>query len=215
MNENDTLIGTEGQLDGVQRDLSVTEGDGDPDVVSRISQDYPTTVEDLWDACTNPERLPRWFAPVTGDLELGGRYQVEGNANGTITACQPPKSFSATWEFGDGVSYIEVRVDPVDDGARLTLEHRGDVPREFLTTYGAGATGVGWDLAFLGMAIHIATGADAPAESTDWVQTEEYRQFVAGSSSRWADAAIAAGVPEADTRAAEERTTTFYTVQET
>ncbi|HLR95335.1 MAG TPA: SRPBCC family protein [Jiangellaceae bacterium] len=213
MDENNTLIRTEGQLDTVQRGLTVTEAEDAPAVISNISQVYPTTVEDLWDACTNPERLPRWFAPVSGDLELGGHYQVEGNASGTITACEPPTSFSATWEFGDGVSYIEVHVDAVDDGARLTLEHRGDMPREFWTTYGAGATGVGWDLAFLGMAIHITTGADAPAESTDWVQTEEYRQFVAGSSHRWADAAIAAGVPELDARAAEERTTGFYTTE--
>lgn len=215
MTENHTAIRAEGQLDAVQRGLSVTEGDEAAAVVSSISQVYPTMVEDLWEACTTAERLPRWFAPVSGDLEIGGRYQIEGNASGTISTCEPPRSFSATWEFGDGVSYIDVHVDPVDDGARLTLEHRGDMPHEFWTTYGAGATGAGWDLAFLGMWLHITTGADAPDESTDWVRTEEYRQFVAGSSRRWADAAIAAGVPEADARAAEERTTAFYTDQET
>ena len=31
-------------------------------------------IDDVWDACTNPERIPRWFLPVSGDLRLGGRY---------------------------------------------------------------------------------------------------------------------------------------------
>ena len=31
-----------------------------------------------------PERIPRWFLPVSGDLRLGGRYQLEGNAGGEV-----------------------------------------------------------------------------------------------------------------------------------
>ena len=49
----------------------------------------------LWDACTNAERIPRWFLPVSGDLRLGGRYQLEGNAGGTIERCDPPRSLRA------------------------------------------------------------------------------------------------------------------------
>lgn len=45
-----------------------------------IRRSYDADIEDVWDACTNPERLPRWFLPVSGDLRLGGRYQFEGNA---------------------------------------------------------------------------------------------------------------------------------------
>ena len=61
---------------------------------------YDTSVDDLWDALTSKERIPRWFLPVEGDLKLGGRYQLKGNAGGTITACTPPNHFAATWEFG-------------------------------------------------------------------------------------------------------------------
>ena len=49
-----------------------------------VSQAYNATVADLWDACTNPERIARWFLPISGDLRLGGRYQFEGNAGGII-----------------------------------------------------------------------------------------------------------------------------------
>ena len=46
-----------------------------------ITQTYDAPVEDVWDACTNPERIPRWFLPVSGDLRLGGRYQLEGDVD--------------------------------------------------------------------------------------------------------------------------------------
>jgi hypothetical protein len=31
-----------------------------------ISQTYDATVEDVWDACTDAERIARWFLPVSG-----------------------------------------------------------------------------------------------------------------------------------------------------
>ena len=89
--------------------------------VMTISQAYQTGIDDLWDACTNPERISRWFLPVSGELRLGGRFQIQGNASGTIERCDPPKSFGATWEFGGEVSWIEVRLNPEADGS-TTLE---------------------------------------------------------------------------------------------
>lgn len=205
------------QLDAVERGLTITQqDDATATVVSELSQVYATTVADLWEAVTSPDRLPRWFAPVSGELELGGRYQVEGNAGGTIEVCEPPRTFRVTWEFAGNVSWVTVRVEQAgDDGARLTLEHTATeaFPNDFWATYGPGATGVGWDLAFLGLALHIATGADKPAES-ELEQDEQTREFIAGSSRRWADTSVAAGTAEEAARAAERATTAFYTGQE-
>ena len=36
--------------------------------VVTVSQTYPADLEDVWDACTNPERIPRWFLPISGEL---------------------------------------------------------------------------------------------------------------------------------------------------
>ncbi len=44
---------------------------------------YAGAVDEVWDALTNPERIPRWFLPISGELRLGGRYQLTGNAGGT------------------------------------------------------------------------------------------------------------------------------------
>ena len=114
-----------------------------------ISQVYAASIDDVWDACTNPIRIPRWFLPVTGDLKPGGHYQIEGNASGTIERCDPPRGFTATWEFGGQISWIEVRLaSEPPDGTRLELEHIAD-PGTPWAEFGPGAVGVGWQMALI------------------------------------------------------------------
>ena len=43
---------------------------GKPALVAVAIRSYDTTVDDLWEAITTPERLARWFLPVEGDLKL-------------------------------------------------------------------------------------------------------------------------------------------------
>lgn len=74
-----------------------------------LSRGYSTTIKNLWDAVTNDERLPRWFLTITGKLELGGRYQLEGYAGGLINACEPPSHLAITWEFGGDVSWVVIQ----------------------------------------------------------------------------------------------------------
>ena len=94
-----------------------------------ISQVYAAPIDDLWDACTNPVRIPRWFLPVTGDLKPGGRYQIEGNASGTIERCDPPREFTATWEFGGQTSWIEVRLASEPPAGRGSNSSTSPTPR--------------------------------------------------------------------------------------
>ncbi|MEM7635602.1 MAG: SRPBCC domain-containing protein [Pseudomonadota bacterium] len=70
---------------------------GNPVRVVRAERVYMTGQTDLWDALTNIERIRRWFSPVSGELHLGGRYQIEGNAGGTITRCDEPEALDVTW----------------------------------------------------------------------------------------------------------------------
>ena len=127
---------------------------------STISQNYDTDIDDLWDACTDPDRIRRWFLPISGELRLGGRYQIEGNAGGTIERCEPPHMFAATWEYGGEVSWIEVRFTALADGRTLfELEHIAHVDDTRWAEFGPGATGVGWDLTLMGLANHLADDA--------------------------------------------------------
>jgi hypothetical protein len=54
-----------------------------------IRRRYDAPIQDVWEACTDPERLSRWFLPVTGDLRVGGRFSLQGNAGGEILRCDP------------------------------------------------------------------------------------------------------------------------------
>ncbi|WP_171110690.1 MULTISPECIES: SRPBCC family protein [Streptomyces] len=181
--------------------------------VVTVSQTYDASLDDVWDACTNAERLPRWFAPVTGELRLGGRYQVQGNASGTIERCDPPKGFFATWEFGGDVSWIELRLTADgDERTRFELEHIAHVDDERWAQFGPGAVGVGWDLAVMGLATHLSSGAAVdPAVAEAWATSEEGIRFITLSSEGWYAASVASGEAEQSAREAADRTTAFYT----
>ena len=201
------------EINSVQRQVgsrTLDAGEARSVTVARV---YDTTPEDLWDACTNPERIPRWFMPVTGDLQPGGRFQIEGNASGTIERCDPPRSFAATWEYGGETSWIELRLTPEPGGrTRFELEHLAHVDDERWGQFGPGAVGVGWDLAVVGLSLHLATGEPVdPGAVETWSTSDEGRRFMTRSSELWAEASIAAGTPAADAEAAAARTTGFYT----
>jgi len=147
---------------------------------------------------------------------VGGRYQLEGNAAGTIERCDPPRGFTATWEYGGDVTWIELRLSPEPDGGtRFELEHIAHVEDERWAQFGPGAVGVGWDLALIGLTVHLASGGSRdPHEVMAWSTSEEGRRFMSASSERWRDASVAAGTDRAAAEAAADRTTAFYTGSE-
>jgi uncharacterized protein YndB with AHSA1/START domain len=207
------MIDVKHQINEVRREVgSRVLETGEARVVT-ISQTYEGDLDDVWDACTNPERIPRWFLPVSGDLRVGGRYQLQGNAGGTVERCDPPNSFAATWEMGGETSWIEVRLSEQPDGRiRFELEHVAHVTDERWAQFGPGAVGVGWDLALIGLVRHLSGEPRVdPQQAFAWTVSDEGRQFIALSSDLWCEASIAAGTPTAGARAAAERTTAFYT----
>ncbi len=201
----------EGHLSAVERSLSSLERDGQPARAVTLSRSYATTIEDLWDAVTNGERIPRWFLPVSGELELGGRYQLEGNAGGVITACERASHLALTWEFGEDLSWVEVRFSDNGSGrARLTLTHTAHLS-EHWGEYGPGAVGVGWELGLLGLALHLTQPNEPKPDETAFATSREGKAFITGSSEGWGQTAVAVGTNPDVARAAARRTTMFYT----
>ncbi|MCK9793768.1 SRPBCC family protein [Isoptericola sp. 4D.3] len=197
----------------VAREIRTAERDGAPTKVAVARRTYAADRADLWDALTSPERLPRWFLPVSGDLTMGGRYQLEGNAGGTVERCDAPESFAVTWEFGGSVSWLEVSLSDSDRGTVLELVHEASVPPELWDQYGPGATGVGWDLALMGLGLHVADPSAPldPQASEAWSLSPDGVAFARLAATRWADAAIVDGDDPDAARAAAERTVAFYT----
>lgn len=200
-------------LGAVIREVASREHQGKPARVVIATRRYDTDMDDLWDALTSAERIPRWFLPISGDLKLGGRYQFEGNAGGEITRCEPPRLLAVTWEYGGGVSWLIVTLkDDAAGGTRLELEHIAHVEGDFWDRFGPGAVGVGWDLALMGLARHLASGAAVDrAEAMAWSTSAEGKDFMRRTSEAWGEASIAAGTEESAARAAAARTTAFYT----
>ncbi len=202
-------------LRAVERTVSSLERDGKPARAVTVARSYKTTVEDLWDAVTNGERIPRWFLPISGELKLGGRYQLEGNAGGVITACERPLYLTVTWEFGGEVSWVEVRISDEGAGqARLTLTHTAHLS-EHWSEYGPGATGVGWELGLMGLTLHLAQPSAPRPDEAVFSASPAGKSFIAGSSEGWGQASIVAGTDTEAALAAASRTTAFYTGEAT
>ncbi|QIB66920.1 SRPBCC family protein [Kineobactrum salinum] len=197
-------------LGAVSRTVTELEREGKPARNVTLERIYDTSPDDLWEAVTNPERLTRWFLPVSGDLKPGGHFQLKGNAGGTIRECDPPGFLSITWEFGGGMSWVEVRIAAESESrARLTLSHICPVDDHW-KKYGPGAVGVGWDLALLALVFHFVDGAEQLDEAT-FSASSEGKAYITGASGDWRQAAVASGDDAAHAEAAAERTTAFYT----
>ncbi|MQM28136.1 SRPBCC family protein [Glycomyces albidus] len=196
----------------VTREIRTGERDGEPTKVLVARRAYRADQADVWDALTSAERLPRWFLPVSGDLEVGGRYQFEGNAGGVVERCDAPDSLAVTWEFGGGMSWLEVRLSKLEGGTSLELVHEAPVDPEMWRQFGPGAVGVGWDGAIHGLGVHLATGVPLdPAAFEAFMVSPEgvaYARLLAGA---WAEAAIADGDDPEAAQAAAEAVVGFYT----
>lgn len=200
------------QIGAVTRQVQRLDYEGKPAKSVVIAQTYHTSVDDLWNAVTTAERIPRWLMPITGELKLGGRYQLVGNAGGTILVCDAPRFLKVTWEYGGKVSWVTATIEPVSaKSARLTIEHIAH-PDEHWTQFGPGAVGIGWDLMVLGLATHIETGgSNVPEEGMKWVMSEGGKAFMRQSNEAWCEADITGGEDPEAAKAAAGRTITAYT----
>ena len=196
----------------VTREVRSGIRDGAPTKIAIARRIYPADQADLWDALTNADRIPRWFLPVSGDLRVGGRYQLEGNAGGVVERCKEPESFAVTWEFGGMLSWLEVTLTPAGERTALELAHEAYVDPDLWGQFGPGAVGVGWDLALMGLGRHLDSGAPVDPElAITFPASPEGAEFIRSAAADWAAAAIADGEEPGAARQAAARTATFYT----
>ena len=122
---------------GTMRALDQTHG------AIRVEDVYDTDIDDLWEACTAPERLARWIAEVSGDLSVGGEFHARFTSGwegtGRVEVCEPPRRLVVrTREQDDQVdTVVEATLTSVGDTTVLVVEERG-LPVGDLAAYGAG-----------------------------------------------------------------------------
>ena len=202
------------QVSAVRRTLGSRTLEAGEARVSTISQVYDTGIDDMWEVVTSPERIGRWFLPITGELKQGGHYQLEGNAGGTITRCDKPHGYAATWEYGGEVSWIEVRLTPSAGGTRFELEHVAHVKDEFWEQFGPSATGIGWDMGLMGLAMYLSDPASPPPDAeakAAWATSPDGLLLMRLSTDAWAAAAVADGEDPSVAAARADRCYGVYT----
>ena len=195
MTRGTAMIDIETQIGAIERTVSRTpREDGGENVTVLARRTYRSDPEDTWSALTDPSRIARWFMPISGDLRVGGNFQLEGNAGGDILECDRPHRFRVT--FGAETSFLEIRLSPDGDGA-TTLELEHTVPIEMAQS-GAGAmwVGPGWDGAMMGLGLYFAGEvADDPVAAAN---SPEAVAFNAKSVQAWADVVEASGTATAE-----------------
>jgi uncharacterized protein YndB with AHSA1/START domain len=174
-----------------------------------IRRRYDAAVDDVWDACTDPERLSRWFLPVTGELREGGRFSVQHNASGEILRCEPPRLLRVSWEYGEQpASQVELRLAAEDSAGDagttvLELEHSRIAGRIEIAgreidpvlndaASGLWGIGTGWELPLtIGLERYLRGELpDRPA--VEWFEvTDEVLALADRTGAAWA--AVAAG----------------------
>jgi uncharacterized protein YndB with AHSA1/START domain len=169
-------------LNGTMRGLDDIRG------AVRVEDRYDTGIDDVWDACTTPERLARWIATVSGELRAGGTVDVVFTSTWSgparIEVCEAPHHLLLTMEPGtDEETQVEAWLTAEGQQTRLVVEERG-LPIAQLHFYGAG-----WQvhLEDLGRALR----SDEPVHADGWSEqrpAEAWRERWAELTPAYADA---------------------------
>lgn len=153
-----------------------------------IRRTYDAGIADVCERLTDPDRMKRWFLPISGDLRVGGSFQLEGNAAGDILRCEPPRLLQVS--FGGPTSLVELRLAPEgEDRPRLELEHT--VPID---------VGPGWDGGFVALDLYLRGEiSDAPVAAAS---SPEGQELSKRSVDAWLAVLQASGTATADEIAA-------------
>jgi uncharacterized protein YndB with AHSA1/START domain len=144
---------------GTMRALDETRG------AVRVEDIYNTDIEDLWEACTTPERLVRWIAEVSGDLLVGSTVQAAFTSTwagpARIEVCDRPHHLLLTMDPGtEDESELEAWLTEEGDTTRLVVEERG-LPLDRLHLHASG-----WQAHFEDLARSLA--GSPPAWEACW-----------------------------------------------
>ncbi|GAB2464632.1 uncharacterized protein YndB with AHSA1/START domain [Conyzicola lurida] len=121
----------------------------------RMHDRFDTSIEDLWSAMTEPDRVARWIGRIDGDLRVGGSFSArltshwEGTAR--VDVCEPHTHLVVTMRPGEeDETVFEARLTAADGATDLLVEERG-LPLETISAHGAG-----WQAHLEDLAAHIA-----------------------------------------------------------
>lgn len=114
------------EADEVRRKLTVEPAGA----AVRLERHLDARPEQVWSACTDPDRLRRWLGVVIGRPAAGSTVTLAMTADDVATCrldrCEAPRLLVCGWREGSGPDTV-LRLELTAEGAgtRLVLEHRG------------------------------------------------------------------------------------------
>jgi uncharacterized protein YndB with AHSA1/START domain len=188
-------------LNGTYREIDYRETPAGRVRSLLIRREYDAGIADVWEAITDPDRLRRWFLPVTGDLREGGTFQLKDNAGGEIRRCDPPGLLAVTWAYGDApAADVELRLSESAGVTTLELHHapvaetidfggRDIDPVLNDAETGIWGLGSGWELGFIGLASYLR--GEFPADPEAAEMNPELIEAANRISAAWSDVVTA------------------------
>jgi uncharacterized protein YndB with AHSA1/START domain len=121
--------------------LGTAEGQG----VVRMEDRFDTSIDDVWSALTDRERLAVWYGTVEGEMAPGGEYRAHLHASGwegtgRIEAFDAPRHMRVVTTMDSdepNEDVLQLTLTPDGDGTQVIWEERG-MPEHLLAAYGAG-----------------------------------------------------------------------------
>jgi uncharacterized protein YndB with AHSA1/START domain len=142
---------------------SLREADGRG--IIHVEDVYPTDIDDLWSAISQPARLGRWLAKVEGDTSIGGSFTASFTSGwegpGRVDICDAPHRLVITTFGNPDETVMEATLTPEGDGTRLVIEERGILLEDALYH------GAGWQAHIEDLALYLA-GKDTSNWEDRW-----------------------------------------------
>lgn len=171
-----------------------------------LTRTLAASADEVWSAVTDPARLAQWWVPVTGDLQVGGRVEVDDLGHGEVLACVAPERFALTWVVEGRASSLDVSLRPVPGSTLLQLDHTDPLDASAWAQLGPAAVGLGWELALASLAEHLSEHLSGHLAGSG----PSGPHPLAEAAEEWAAAAIADGDdPDAAVAAAQRCVATY------
>lgn len=144
----------DGWVTGTRREIGTRGINGGSGHGVRIIIHFSAPQDEVWHACTAPERMRLWFLPVTGDLRVGGKYELETYAEGQILHCSAPDLLTVTMNFQGLPGEAVLALSAADGETVLEFEHTMAMDAGPWAAL-APDIGSGWDVALRYLDLHL------------------------------------------------------------
>ena len=89
-----------------------------------MARTVSSSVEEVWTALTDADRLSQWLGTPQGRLELTQMFTLYG-ATCEIVVCRPPHRLDLSWTRAGETNTLRVGVSSRPGGTEVVLEHAG------------------------------------------------------------------------------------------